>query len=685
LVSFERLTAAAGAKPKLLVALLATILMGSVLAQTAPAANAKVSLAKVKSPSKMTKGSQYVVSGVIKNNKKTSGPLKVTLSTTKGKPGPMVIGSKKSLKAKKGKTGFMLAVKAKNSMGAGKYFLVTTFKGAKASKAVSLVNRKVNPGPPGNDGTTGATGSTGDTGPTGETGPTGPTGPTGETGATGPTGENSGYTPGSTTGNDPLFGGIGNGGYDAISYDIELEYNPVSNEFAAGTNSTMEAVATQDLSRFSLDFDPNQMTISTVEVNGVVSPFELADVVVSPDTTYEDAKLIVRPRPQQWVAEGDTFLVTVNYDGFVQETTDPDGSWEGWVRYCRSGDPTDPANPDCHGSFTVNEPIGAMSWFPSNNVPYDKATFTTTTTAPTTHVALGTGELASQVDNGDSTTTWTWSTDIPTATYLTTATVAPLTRNLINQTVTDTSTDPDRILPAYNYYDSAATPTQITSLDTRFAAQQGLMDLYTPLFGAFPIDSMGDIAGWVPELGYALENQGKAHYAGGASGPSISATTQAHEWVHQWFGNTVGPQTWLEIWFNEGWATWGAWYFTSPTNPATQWTNNYTNPTSTKWQQPPATVGGDPANLFVGFASYTRPGMALEGYRQIVGDTLFFGYAQELLDRFAYGTITTAQAVDLALEISGFTGEDLDLLEAYWQQWLYQPSMPTITAASFTP
>jgi hypothetical protein len=40
--------------------------------------------------------------------------------------------------------------------------------------------------------------------------------------------------------------------------------------------------------------------------------------------------------------------------------------------------------------------------------------------------------------------------------------------------------------------------------------------------------------------------------------------------------------------------------------------------------------------------------------------------------------------VDLALEISEFEGDDLALLEAYFDQWLNQAGRPTITAADFT-
>ena len=38
------------------------------------------------------------------------------------------------------------------------------------------------------------------------------------------------------------------------AYAVDLDYDPVANEFLAGTRTTVTAVATQDLSRFSLDF-----------------------------------------------------------------------------------------------------------------------------------------------------------------------------------------------------------------------------------------------------------------------------------------------------------------------------------------------------------------------------------------------------------------------------------------------
>src|SRR5437764_990685 len=56
---------------------------------------------------------------------------------------------------------------------------------------------------------------------------------------------------GAPSAGDRLFPAIGNGGYDALHYDLDLSYEPSSHRLAGTT--TMTARATANLAQFSLD------------------------------------------------------------------------------------------------------------------------------------------------------------------------------------------------------------------------------------------------------------------------------------------------------------------------------------------------------------------------------------------------------------------------------------------------
>ena len=79
--------------------------------------------------------------------------------------------------------------------------------------------------------------------------------------------------------------------------------------------------------------------------------------------------------------------------------------------------------------------------------------------------------------------------------------------------------------------------------------------------------------------------------------------------------------------------------------------------------------------------------MALEGYRQIVGDTAFFAFQKALATEYAYSTITGDQfkalARRIAAEKAGFEASNLAKLDEYWQQWISMPSKPTLTPTTF--
>ncbi|HEX3201249.1 MAG TPA: M1 family peptidase, partial [Actinomycetes bacterium] len=189
-----------------------------------------------------------------------------------------------------------------------------------------------------------------------------------------PAGAADGFTPGSPGLGDPFFPLAGNGGYDVAHYTLRLRYDPATRHLDGA--ATIRAVATQDLSRFDLDL--RGFRISRLSVNGRAASF-----------TRHGQELAVTPA--KGLPAGRPFRVVVHYAGVPAVITDPDESIEGWV-------PTD------DGAFVVNEPQGSPGWYPVNDNPQDKATYTFRVTVPRGLTVMANGVLASRTSAGGRTT-----------------------------------------------------------------------------------------------------------------------------------------------------------------------------------------------------------------------------------------------------------------------------------------
>lgn len=66
-----------------------------------------------------------------------------------------------------------------------------------------------------------------------------------------------------------------------------------------------------------------------------------------------------------------------------------------------------------------------------------------------------------------------------------------------------------------------------------------------------------------------------------------------------------------------------------------------------------------------------------------MGDAKFFELANDLMDDYRYDNISTEQFIDEAKDASDFSGAKLDLLDDYFQQWLYGTTTPTILPEDF--
>src|SRR5690349_12230720 len=87
-------------------------------------------------------------------------------------------------------------------------------------------------------------------------------------------------SPGAAGVDDPYFPLLGNGGFDARHYDLDVAYNPDTDRLDGRT--TLTARATQNLSSFDLDLQ--QLEVTAAEVNGRPARFTRAgdDIRITP-------------------------------------------------------------------------------------------------------------------------------------------------------------------------------------------------------------------------------------------------------------------------------------------------------------------------------------------------------------------------------------------------------------------
>lgn len=439
------------------------------------------------------------------------------------------------------------------------------------------------------------------------------------------------YSAGADGVGDPYFPQAGNGGIDVVHYDLDLTYSPPAegaplNGQLEGT-ATLTLRATQDLHQFNLDL--RGLSVSSVTVDGKPARY-----------AQDGQELTITPRPK--LKTGSEVEVVVAYAGTTTRPVDVGGALYGWVT-------------TADGAMVVNEPDGAPTWYPVNDHPTDKASYTFAITVPEGLTAAANG-LLEGTETRDGWTTWTWDAPDEMASYLATATIGDFE---MRRSTTTTG------VPVIDFLDEDLTPANRERSLASLALTDEMMTFFEGVYGEYPFVSYGAVVD-DDSVGYALETQTRSVFSRGAG-----ESTAAHELAHSWVGNAVSPGSWRDIWLNEGWATYSEWLWTEHrggTTAQAQFDAVMAIPEGSFWQLPIADPGA--IDMFAG-AVYDRGAATLHALRQTIGDEAFFTLAREWVARHDDGTATTADFEALAEEVSGQElGELFDV-------WLRTPEKPT--------
>jgi len=421
---------------------------------------------------------------------------------------------------------------------------------------------------------------------------------------------------------DPYLPHHGNDGYHAEHYDLELGYKVGPNRLTGRT--VLTAVADRPLTRFSLDLGP--FKVPRVTVDGRAATF-----------SHRGGKLRVTPaRP---IADGATFTVEVRYVGNPRPVSSRWGD-VGWDELT-------------NGSLVASQPIGAPSWFPCNDHPSDKATYSITITADAPYAVLATGVLTSRRRSG-STRTWVYQRPEPTASYLVSVQIGQYE---------EITLAPGK-LPQ-----TAAVPGRLRRTAAHDLGRHGkIMKVLEGFFGPYPFGNY-QLVVTDDDLDDPIEAQGMAIFgANHIDGKRTHERLVVHELAHQWFGNSLTIADWSHIWLNEGFATYAEWLWSESVGERTATSH------AREWY---AVVAAQPADIVIadpGVARlfdqrvYKRGALTLHALRTRTGDERFFALVRAWADRHRHGTVATEQFAALA-------GPDVaDLLDA----WLFRKPLPSL-------
>jgi len=434
---------------------------------------------------------------------------------------------------------------------------------------------------------------------------------------------------------DRLFPYLGNPGYDVASYDLSFTY-PGTNSKPLQAVTRIDAWTTKELDRINLDFAHG--TVESVEVDGEPATFARAgeDLVVT---------------PQDPLQEGSWTRITVRHTSDPAAPDDEDG---GWVR-------------TADGLAMANQADAAHLVFPCNDHPSDKAMFTIRVTAPNDYTVVA-GGLPTGVDRVGTSTTWTYRTLHPMATELAQVSIGRSSvlhregpHGLPVRDVVPTE-DVKKLEPWL-----ARTPQQIAWMESKV--------------GPYPFETYGLLMAEAT-TGFELETQTLSLFEKDLfTEPGYPAwyveSIMVHELSHQWFGDSVSPRAWSDVWLNEGHATWyEALYAEEKAHRPMEARMKAAYGASDLWRAaggppaaPEAPAPGQKISIFRPNV-YDGAALALYALRQEIGRRHFERLERAWVTTHRDGTATTADFERLASEISGRD------LSGFFKAWLYGEKTP---------
>ncbi|MDI6097741.1 M1 family metallopeptidase [Actinoplanes sp. NEAU-A12] len=426
---------------------------------------------------------------------------------------------------------------------------------------------------------------------------------------------------------DPLYPEKGNAGLDVLHYQLDLDWQPTTKILTGVATLRIRPVA--NANEIKLDFTGltvDRVTVDDKQVTGTVT----ADKLIVPAA----------------VAAEQPVTLTVAYHGTPKQVKMPsrrgDASEGIGMRTSKDG-----------VLWTMQEPWGALTWYPVNEHPSDEALYDMAVTVPEGWTAAASGTPGKVEGN-----TFHYQSTDPAAAYVTTLAVDRYSKveqkgpHGLPLTYFTVPKADDRYLGVLK-----KSPQLLTWLEERL--------------GPYPYPSAGALMNGSISAMETSQMLSMGREAFRETDLKEFEAVLVHEYAHQWFGNAVTPRTWTDLWLSEGFATYIQYVYEQKLydfdDAALEASLRENDADLRKRVGPP---GKPKAGTFAESNVYICPAAMLKELNDALGDEKFFALARAWAEK---NRNTNQDRAGFIAFVNAETGKDFTKLI---DTWLDSPTTP---------
>ncbi|MCX6639683.1 MAG: M1 family aminopeptidase [bacterium] len=423
--------------------------------------------------------------------------------------------------------------------------------------------------------------------------------------------------------------------YDALHYDLYIRFFPadssVSGQVYLRFASTVASLSAIDLNLYS------GMTVDSVRVAGTVVTYILLP-----------SHILTVNLPQP-LPNGDSTTAQIYYHGRPYL-----GSGEGVFFDLHLGHPL---------INSLSEAEGARNWWPCKDRPGDKATARMVWTVPDDIYATSNGLLQNITTPEPGWKTFDWVETYPISTYL----IAVTATNYAHWRDWYVTTAQDSMPLDHYIYPEDSVHSRID-----FADLPEVIGWFASVWEEYPF--LNEKYGHAEfPWGGAMEHQTLTSYGEDLiTGNNSYHWIMVHELSHMWWGDLVTCGTWMDIWLNEGFATYADALWIEHAQGENAFYNRLLDfrQTYMQWEGYEGRFPIYNPDYMWGGTVYQKGAWILHMLRYVMGETDFWNFYTEWRARYSFSSAVTADLQQTMQDVSG-----LDLTW-FFDEWVYMAGYP---------